>query len=403
MNFLGFLWIASYIGSFFSPHSFFRAPDELFKAFPAKALAVVSSSIQYSSIKQTYLSTPVAARSRSWWNVVGYASARPGGISQPIAMNVSASHSHDQSTGQSARHLRAIASRVSMQDSTHRDASHKILQRLQNLPNLPQVVRQNLWSSPPSVTVVRTGRYSSDHGASNLASQQSASQCDASQPGLTASSPAASQTIFQVRVKGHMVAEVPSHSHAKQIADQLKQALQDRDLSAAAVRPALIKSQPGAKADGEVLFVVSEQLAEDINQDSELLAIAWVNNLRTALGAQTLSVTEARTHMLGFVETDQTFSGLASWYGPYFHGRATATGEVFNENALTAAHRSLPFNTYLRVTNLHNDKVVTVRINDRGPYIEGRSLDLSRQAARCLQSETSGVVPFEAVVLQVKP
>jgi rare lipoprotein A len=77
-------------------------------------------------------------------------------------------------------------------------------------------------------------------------------------------------------------------------------------------------------------------------------------------------------------------TGLASWYGKQFHGRTTASGEDFNMFELTAAHRQLPLGTYLKVTNLHNGKWIIVRVNDRGPYVEGRILDLSYSAARML-------------------
>lgn len=73
--------------------------------------------------------------------------------------------------------------------------------------------------------------------------------------------------------------------------------------------------------------------------------------------------------------------GKASWYGPGFHGRKTANGERFNQGSLTAAHRSLPFGTKLKVTNKRNGKSVVVRINDRGPFIRGKFLDLSKGAA----------------------
>jgi rare lipoprotein A len=73
--------------------------------------------------------------------------------------------------------------------------------------------------------------------------------------------------------------------------------------------------------------------------------------------------------------------GLASWYGPRFHGEPTAQGELFNMNALTAAHRSLPLGTRVRVTHLGNGRSVVVRINDRGPYKRGVIIDLSRRAA----------------------
>jgi len=76
--------------------------------------------------------------------------------------------------------------------------------------------------------------------------------------------------------------------------------------------------------------------------------------------------------------------GFASWYGPGFHGNRTANGERFNMNALTAAHRTLPFNSYVRVTDLATGRSVVVRINDRGPYTGDRIIDLSARAARDL-------------------
>jgi len=88
----------------------------------------------------------------------------------------------------------------------------------------------------------------------------------------------------------------------------------------------------------------------------------------------------------GFVQT-----GMASWYGAWHRGRATANGEPFDDRAFTAAHRSLPFGTVLRVTNLASGRVVTVRINDRGPYIQGRILDLSAAAAKALGITRGGV------------
>jgi rare lipoprotein A len=77
-------------------------------------------------------------------------------------------------------------------------------------------------------------------------------------------------------------------------------------------------------------------------------------------------------------------SGLASWYGPGFHGRRTASGERFNANDLTAAHPSLPFGTRIRVVNQSNGASVVVRINDRGPHCRGRIIDLSRASAHAI-------------------
>lgn len=77
-------------------------------------------------------------------------------------------------------------------------------------------------------------------------------------------------------------------------------------------------------------------------------------------------------------------SGRASWYGPGLHGRKTASGETFNTNDLTAAHRTLPFGTRVRVVNQRNGQSVVVRINDRGPYAGGRVIDLSRASAQAI-------------------
>jgi rare lipoprotein A len=90
--------------------------------------------------------------------------------------------------------------------------------------------------------------------------------------------------------------------------------------------------------------------------------------------------------------------GKASWYGPGFHGKRTANGERFNQNDLTAAHRSLPFGTKVKVTNVHNGRSVVVRINDRGPFSRGRIIDLSKAAARLIGLFQSGTAP---VILEV--
>jgi rare lipoprotein A len=102
------------------------------------------------------------------------------------------------------------------------------------------------------------------------------------------------------------------------------------------------------------------------------------------------------------LDTADTTQGTASWYGPYFHGRMTANGEIYNQNDLTAAHRTLPLGTYVQVTNRHNGRSVVVRINDRGPYYDedNRIIDLSYRAAQMLDGEDKGVMPIDLVVLQ---
>ncbi|MGK7943721.1 MAG: septal ring lytic transglycosylase RlpA family protein [Microcystaceae cyanobacterium] len=91
--------------------------------------------------------------------------------------------------------------------------------------------------------------------------------------------------------------------------------------------------------------------------------------------------------------------GTASWYGPGFHGRRTANGERYNQHGLTAAHRHLPFGTRVRVTNLRNNRSVVVRINDRGPFVGGRIIDLSAGAAKQIGVYHSGIAPVKVEIL----
>jgi len=93
-------------------------------------------------------------------------------------------------------------------------------------------------------------------------------------------------------------------------------------------------------------------------------------------------------------------TGMASWYGPDFHGKTTSSKEVYDMYDLTAAHGSLPFGTYVMVTNLDNGKSVIVRVNDRGPFIEGRIIDLSYAAAKALDMLGPGVIPVEIEILE---
>ena len=86
------------------------------------------------------------------------------------------------------------------------------------------------------------------------------------------------------------------------------------------------------------------------------------------------------------------WTGLASWYGDPHHGRPTASGEVFDKTTLTAAHRTLPLGTRVAVTNLDNGRTVEVRVNDRGPFVNGRLIDLSEAAARSLGGIGAGLM-----------
>jgi rare lipoprotein A len=143
----------------------------------------------------------------------------------------------------------------------------------------------------------------------------------------------------------------------------------------------------------------------DSTQNSGIDTLQATNRLRRLMGnaaplqqvtgAPSQPMASARRNLRSAVRAIKR--GIASWYGPGFHGRRTANGERYNQHGLTAAHKTLPFGTRVRVTNLHNGQSVVVRINDRGPFIRGRVIDLSAGAARTIG--VSGVAPVQLEVL----
>ena len=101
---------------------------------------------------------------------------------------------------------------------------------------------------------------------------------------------------------------------------------------------------------------------------------------------------------IGTLET-----GIASWYGHPYHGRAAASGEIYDMEKLTAAHRTLPFNTWVRVYDLDTKKTIDLRINDRGPFVDGRIIDISHAAARAIDMIGPGVARVRIEVIQPAP
>jgi rare lipoprotein A len=162
------------------------------------------------------------------------------------------------------------------------------------------------------------------------------------------------------------------------------------------------------EASNQHLIEVTEHntLLPNSSKDAGKDALQIANRLRFQLGnAEPLKTVEGmpkpknvQTIALGPIRMQ--IQGEASWYGPGFDGNYTANGEVFNQYALTAAHRYLPFGTRVRVTNLDNGRSVVVRINDRGPFVGDRVLDLSRGAAQILGTVSTGVSSVRLDVLQ---
>ncbi len=122
------------------------------------------------------------------------------------------------------------------------------------------------------------------------------------------------------------------------------------------------------------------------------LDLVYINNIENELNSS------PGAKKIDFVKRENM---IASWYGPKFHGKLTANGEIYDQMAFTAAHKTLPFGTLLRVTNLKNNKSVIVRINDRGPYIKGRNLDLSKSAAMSLGMMKKGVIKVKTEELSL--
>lgn len=131
---------------------------------------------------------------------------------------------------------------------------------------------------------------------------------------------------------------------------------------------------------------------------TRMVILSVFMSLSLALPATVLFAKETLSHKSQAAHT-KPITGIASYYGGKFHGKRTASGEVFNKNAMTAAHRSLPFGTRVKVTNLRNGRTVLVRVNDRGPHVRGRIIDLSQAAAKKIGLSHAGTARVKLEVL----
>lgn len=198
---------------------------------------------------------------------------------------------------------------------------------------------------------------------------------------------------------------------AQTLAERLKQLSQDKSFKAEDITVSANQSDNSytIKLKSEELVKVNQQvILPDTTNSLAVDALQATNRLRRLMGNApaltaitnpnpTPSANKAGVASVQSVKSRR--KGIASWYGPGFHGRLTANGERYNQYGLTAAHKSLPFGTQVRVTNLHNGRSVTVRINDRGPYIHGRVIDLSQGAADLIGLMSSGVAPVQLEIL----
>ena len=131
---------------------------------------------------------------------------------------------------------------------------------------------------------------------------------------------------------------------------------------------------------------------------TRMVILSVFMGISLALPATVLFAKETSSHKSRAAHA-KPITGIASYYGGKFHGKRTASGEIFNKNAMTAAHRNLPFGTKVKVTNLRNGRTVLVRVNDRGPHVRGRMIDLSQAAAKKIGLSHAGTARVKLEVL----
>ncbi|MEX2356591.1 MAG: septal ring lytic transglycosylase RlpA family protein [Thermaerobacterales bacterium] len=171
------------------------------------------------------------------------------------------------------------------------------------------------------------------------------------------------------------------------IAGRLRSLLVDHTDRWREIRPETVNGHIVITAGGMPVVTVLQDAADANQTSTAVLAWVWANRLREAL-----SVAALDKHVMPLEGADLQ-AMHASWYGPGFHGRLTANGERYDQYQLTAAHRTLPFGTILRVIDEVTGRQVLVRVNDRGPFIRGRQLDLSFGAAQAIGLRSRGVGP----------
>ncbi|OKH17780.1 septal ring lytic transglycosylase RlpA family protein [[Limnothrix rosea] IAM M-220] len=274
------------------------------------------------------------------------------------------------------------------------------VQRLLRLVGLERLAQAEPVATSPVAVVSKPMANPTNNAPSQTASNAETARFVSDRPQAVA---APLESDYEVWVKGNLVATVRSQEKANLLAQRLERLVETEVFNATAITPKLHQEQPAIAMGEQILFVIDETITREDIKNYEILAIRWANNLRLAFGVPALDLITAQTNMYQIEETSQALDGLASWYGPYFHGRLTANGEIYDQYAFTAAHPSMPLDTFLKVTNLDNQKSVIIRLNDRGPYIAPRNLDLSLGAARCLGSVETGVIPYKATIMERSP
>lgn len=192
---------------------------------------------------------------------------------------------------------------------------------------------------------------------------------------------------------------------AEDLASELQGLFEDKKFDAEYLLPGRSGENPALVMQGQTvveLECVNDEDKEASSQKNLQMALKLTNTIRAMFGAPSVPATFFKVanipaQIAGRVAG--SFSGQASWYGPQFHGRKTSDGSRFDMNKLTAAHKTLPFGTKLLVMNRKTGDSCIVKVNDRGPFVGDRVIDLSRGAARQLNMLSSGVAVVDCVVL----
>jgi rare lipoprotein A len=188
---------------------------------------------------------------------------------------------------------------------------------------------------------------------------------------------------------------------ADDLAVRLDELVSSKNFDANQLLPAREGDRAAVRVSGTtaLTFGALNSTAKDPGAGALDASLKLVNNIRVSMGAHALPANFLDLGCAKLANAGNIFSGKASWYGPHFHGKKTSDGHRFDQDGMTAAHRSLPFGTKLLVLNRRTGDTCVVEVNDRGPFVDNRVLDLSRGAARRLNMIGSGVAMVDCLVL----
>lgn len=195
---------------------------------------------------------------------------------------------------------------------------------------------------------------------------------------------------------------------AKIIADKLNAYLNNPNdpKTANTIKPFKEGEYTVVRGDNKVLFTADKATAKAFGVSPHELAFVWANDTRRALDLPPLKHDYSSVVSRGGSNIDfqrrylgRTFYGLASWYGTFFHGQTSSDGSRYNKYEFTAASKTLPFGTLVKVTNLNNNQSCVVRITDRGPYVGERIIDLSRRSAQEIGMLAKGVAKVKLEIV----